>query len=124
VSGEGYCFLVAAQAALEDPTLTVCHGLVVGQAGGDATPGRYHWHAWVESETLHAFPSGTFPIANAIDRANGKDVTLPVALYYRLGQIEEEDVRRYTATEAARLMLRFRHYGPWDEDHPPHPEED
>jgi hypothetical protein len=52
-------------------------------------------------------------LEEVIDKANGNDMQLPKVLYYKVGGIEEDEVRRYTVEEAAALMLEHGHYGPW-----------
>jgi hypothetical protein len=105
---KGDCAEVAALLVIDYPTAQfpdylVCHGEPVGR--GEANGGAQYFHAWVES------PDGTV----VIDRSNGLDVTMPRAVYYAIGQIDETEVDRYTADEVRRLIVDTGHWGPWDE---------
>ena len=117
----GDCFMVAGRLQASDHDLVLVHGTVLAQVeGGTAKVGQRHWHAWVERTSTHShpdFPGMSFVIVDCIDKANGNDVTLPLAMYYKVGRVE--DVRKYTRDEAAVLMLQYRHWGPWDNEHPP-----
>ena len=116
---DGDCFEVAGRIAAnglrtdEHRTLTnftVCHALVMHPEG------FRHWHAWIEvTETVNFPQIGPVPMVIAIDKSNGNDTALPVALTYKIAQVEHDDVRRYTADEACALMLRTGHFGPWEE---------
>lgn len=113
LNGLGDCFEVAAHQVIEDKTLTLVHALVVGQEGGNATPGERHWHAWVEYAHELTFPDGRkVGLPTVVDKSNGNDVRMPQALYYKIGGIET--THRYTAAEAMSLMLEHEHYGPWE----------
>ena len=97
----GDCYAVAGRAAIEDPqVLYVVHATV------EAPGVPRHGHAWVE-------------LADALgtvcqDRSNGNDVTLPQAVYYYFGRVE--DARRYPREQALKLLVSTRHFGPWEED--------
>jgi hypothetical protein len=39
---------------------------------------------------------------------------MPKRAYYALGDIEEEDVRRYSIDEMSRFLEAYEHYGPWE----------
>lgn len=85
------------------------HGLPVyrGQA---PVEGRY-WHAWVETTT---FPQGLRQRNwYVVDRSNGRRLFLPRDFYYRVGQISEEFVFRYTRDEAMQQYEDHDHAGPW-----------
>lgn len=109
---KGDCFSVAANAVTRDRELVLCHGRPINAATGE----RY-WHAWVEQTQTVKHPD--WPIAidhvTCIDRSNGLDASLPQAWFYKLGQLESDDVRRYTAEQAITNLLDFGHYGPWPE---------
>lgn len=122
---KGDCFQVALHLVLEDPSLTLCHGLPVGQdgpPGSTATPGERYWHAWVErtDELLMMNHEEPITITTAIDRSNDKDITMPAVMYRKIGRMEEDDIFTYTGEEARVMMLEFKHYGPWvDPEFPP-----
>lgn len=122
----GDCFAVAANLVLLDPTLTLCHGQPIGS--GPDNGGKRYWHAWVEridqvtipANTARLMPHDAFDLSLSVvvDRSNGKNSTWPREVYYALGHIHPDRVRRYDRQETITMLDRFRHWGPWDEDHP------
>lgn len=113
MKGTGDCFPVAGRIVLDgDDGLRLVHGIATGQGPID---GVRHWHAWVERTDHLPLPDGrSTHIEMVIDRSNGKEIEMPVVLYYRFGQIT--DVRTYTREQAAVLMVRHKHWGPWHEE--------
>jgi len=110
--GTGDCFVVAAGLILEcgDKTsYTLVHGKPLGRGG--AARGLRYWHAWIEA------PDGT-----VLDMSNGLSVRMAQETYYMLGSITTLGCRRYSYPDAVDHMRRYRHYGPWDSEHPPAPE--
>ena len=85
----------------------IVHGVPVGQ--GPYNSGLRFFHAWVETHNDH--PLGGI----AVDRSNGLDVEMPKVLYYQIGRMDEEHVRRYTLEEAEKHMADTGHFGPWDD---------
>lgn len=78
------------------------HGEVRGQG---PLSGVNFGHAWVVDTTNDM----------VLDMSNGRDLKLPRFIYYAIGGIEEIDnYYEYTQQEAAKKMLEFGHYGPWD----------
>jgi len=115
---EGDCFVVAARLVLNDDEgeLRLCHGEVMAETvpeGHTATPGEYHWHAWVEKTTYIVYKGTKYALVTCIDKANGNDGELPQGFYYNAGHVI--NVKRYDRREAMRMMLTFEHYGPWHE---------
>ena len=108
----GDCFevayvLAASQNAIRgplDPTWYVCHGEPIGR--GRLNNGVRFAHAWVETTDVNGVPA-------VLDWSNGHQMTCSKDDYYRLGQIGEENVKRYSATEAVLLLALTGHYGPW-----------
>ena len=78
------------------------HGLVTGQG---KIKGTRYGHAWLEVGGMIVF-----------DISNGRDVVMSVQDYYELGKIKEEEIKRYSLTEAQKLITRTGHYGPWHHD--------
>lgn len=107
--GRGDCYQVAAEltATLARRGIDVrcCHGTPVLQSGEFA--GQRYGHAWVEA--LH---DGQWL---CIDRSNGNSARLPRREYYRLGQLQQHHVIRYTATEMLRHITSTEHWGPWND---------
>ena len=91
--------------ATPNPKLILVHGEVTGQGRLEGTK---YGHAWIEdSETV-------------IDQSNGRDLRLPKMIYYAIARIVPEfppfepNLHKYTAEEARRNLLKYKHYGPWD----------
>lgn len=104
----GDCYVVAGNLVTgfgEVPEGAVlCHGTAVGQ---EQIEGIEFGHAWVE----YLCPATGMPVV--IDKANGNDLTLPAVVYYKVGEIR--DVTRYKPQEARAMMLKHKHYGPWED---------
>ena len=78
--------------------MLVVHGVVTGQG---PIAGLRIAHAWNE-------------VGGAVvDASNGRMVVLPVELYYRLGEVQEGEVRRYDLEAARRALDATGHCGPW-----------
>lgn len=133
---DGDCFLVAAHLGVgfeplglevnDDDDVRVVHGLPVGR--GDLNGGRRFWHGWVEvtlrtplTEDMKAmgfgqhFPGNELVTELVIDRSQGQNHVLPRAMYYNMGQLDEDHVWRFTVEEAREQMIQREHYGPWVE---------
>jgi hypothetical protein len=86
-----------------NPDLILIHGEVTGQG---PIAGVKYGHAWVEDGDL------------VIDTSNGRNLRMPKVLYYALAQIDHrpahQNIHRYTAEEARKLLVKHGHYGPWD----------
>jgi hypothetical protein len=97
----GDCYSAAGKYILDHPhkpdLFFLVHGIVTGQG---PIAGIKYGHAWVEEGDL------------VIEVSNGRNLRLPKAVYYALGQIEK--TIRYSATEAVKKMLSSHHFGPWD----------
>ena len=48
------------------------------------------------------------------DFSNGREIIYPRVLYYAVGNINKEDARYYSPSEAAGMMATNEHYGPWE----------
>lgn len=111
---DGDCFRVAANLVVElGEGHTLCHGEPLGQG---KIAGVRHAHAWVErSDTVDSPGVGPYTVITCIDRSNGKDVSMPQVLYYKIGRLDERPIRRYSHREAVEKMVETGTYGPWDE---------
>jgi|TARA_Y100000034_G_C6904889_1_gene419567 hypothetical protein len=50
-----------------------------------------------------------------IDVSNGRNLSLPRAVYYAIGRIDYIDnIHEYTYEEMSKKTLEYRHWGPWD----------
>lgn len=50
------------------------------------------------------------------DVSDGKDIKISRDKYYRTGNIDPLNVRKYSAAKASRLIFEHGHYGPWETD--------
>lgn len=113
--GTGDCFVVAANLVLSlpgDPILV--HGRVLGSTGGPLAGVRY-WHAWIEIRYSVRHPEFNDVEVSSdvvVDRSNGNDLTVPQALYYKLGDVTE--TRHYSRAEALARCESTGNYGPWE----------
>lgn len=80
------------------------HGIV---RGSGPLEGIRFTHAWVEVPDS----SG---VVMVYDYANGQEAVIPAALYYLLGGIDPAETVRYSAGEARRRLIEYKHYGPWE----------
>lgn len=95
----GDCYETAARMVLlDDWRATIVHGTVTGQG---PVAGIRFGHAWLELGDL------------VFDFSNGKNVAMPRERYYEIGDIREEQVRRYEPEEARAEVDRTGHWGPW-----------
>ena len=105
VRSDGDCYQAALMVVTIDgamPNHLVCHGTVTGRG---PVAGQRFGHAWIEDR------DGRF----AFDFSNGLAVVADRDAYYRLGQIDPKEVRRYTDEEAGRLAYITGTYGPWED---------
>ena len=113
----GDCYRVAHELALSVATLTdevrylpstvrLCHGFPTGQG---PIKGIVHGHAWVE---IQDYFKGEWWV---IDRSNKKNILMPRETYYAIGKIEPATVDKYTKEDALRMLLAYRHCGPWED---------
>ena len=114
--------------------IRLVHGSPLG-TGGDARGQRFP-HSWVEvdnnptdaeKEAMLAKLSDEdksqlktmwerMPEMNVTvyDYSNGREIEVPAALYYGLGNIEKSENRYYDYQEALKVSNKFGHYGPWE----------
>lgn len=104
-SAKGDCYEAAGRYMMDaclagSEGLVLVHGEVAGQGPmGGVTFG----HAWVLDGDM------------VIDRSNGRDVRLPRAVYYALGQIDRlGNLHEYTWPEMRANILKYKTWGPWD----------
>ena len=103
----GDCFEAHAEAMVGNfygvvgENATLCHGLVHPTDG--PVKDILHGHAWLEvGDTV-------------FDLSNGRSMAVPKDVYYTIGRIEADKVIRYTREECIDNVLKYGHYGPWDE---------
>jgi hypothetical protein len=125
--GNGNCFEVAAKVQLAHETmmevgidddvakaisllylfkppienLILCHGIV------SRPTDRYrHCHAWCE------FDLGGMTMV--VDTSNGNQYIGPADAYFAIGEIDSEEVYRYTHVETRHCMIVHETWGPWE----------
>jgi hypothetical protein len=88
----------------------ICHGVPMGR--GPIEGIRFD-HAWVE---VVEQPDSDWddPVVTVYDFSNGSERVIPAFLYYKIGDINPKDVKRYTDKQAYEKMEEKRFYGPWD----------
>ena len=102
---KGNCYEAAGkffmdQSLFGEKGMTLVHGEVAGQG---PLEGINFGHAWVEHNGM------------VIDKSNGRDIKIPVQVYYALGQIDHIDnTHRYTWDQANKKIASTGHWGPWD----------
>lgn len=103
-------------------SLRLVHGLPMyqGVEEADGPDGRYY-HAWVEVEIPPAPGTEESITTYCISSVNGKAVAVPKDIYYTVGQLDESLVKRYTISKVNKMLAKYKHWGPWDADHPPAP---
>jgi len=111
--GLGDCYSVHGLKILEGGKYILCHGSVYRDVVG------WHGHCWLEYTYERKFNAPDFPgielsIEMVRDESNGESVDIAKSIYYMLGHIK--DVKRYTPTEAARMMDKTGNFGPWEEE--------
>jgi hypothetical protein len=75
------------------------HGMVSGQG---SLSGVRFGHCWVESKST------------VLDHSNGRKLEIPKQVYYMIGSIDPTECRYYTAEQAAKFMVKKKHWGPWE----------
>ncbi len=79
--------------------------LVHGRPTLQRPPYIKYGHAWIEVPKLRL----------ALNVATGREMICSIENYYQAGQINPEDeCYRYTPEEAAAMMAKFGHFGPWE----------
>jgi len=111
----GDCFDAAVKFVMDKPkeeqdSYQIVHGYPTGQ--GDIEGMRFI-HAWVET----AEEIDGFSIPVVIDPSNGREVTMPKVMYYKLGKIDPDEVVIYEPQEAFLNCVTYGHWGPWDLEH-------
>lgn len=112
---DGDCFEVAGDFMIHLPEdkqgrTKLCHAEIIGHG---PIEGVLHWHAWIEQYEELTHPElGTFRVTCAIDKSNGKNITLPAGMYRNLARAET--VYEYDFNQSCANMVREQHYGPWE----------
>lgn len=87
-------------ALFEDTDMVLVHGEVAGQG---KLEGTNFGHAWIEQHGM------------VLDKSNGRDIRLPIQVYYAIGRIDKiNNLHRYSREQAFRKITATGHWGPWD----------
>jgi len=109
---KGNCYEAAATLVMDgDDDLILVHGTPFSVALNHRID-----HAWVEKQEMHEFGDHTFPLGIVIDRTVAKSQGILLAIYYHIGRMGEEHVRRYSRIETLKMMVLHKNYGPWEEE--------
>lgn len=106
-AANGDCYESAARFMLGLPSAArdgfrLCHGVVTGN--GEPVIGVRFGHAWVEvGDTVFDF-------------SNGQETMTRRERYYDAASIDPSEVVRYEWLDAATMLVKARHYGPWHND--------
>jgi hypothetical protein len=122
----------------ERKRIKLVHGIPLGQ-GGDAKGLRYG-HAWVEvedeipdyDEVIDGLPEEQAEQmrqqaemmkrvmqdpdyrTRVMDHSNGREIELPRAAYYGIGNIDKKHTRYYSFEDMLKMIEETGHYGPWE----------
>jgi hypothetical protein len=116
---DGNCFKSAAEMVFNDPSLTLVHGYVTGQG---PIQGIRLSHAWAEknisipsnfnSEELSQLQN--MNLTMVYDNSNGNNIEIPVQIYYSIGNVNPNELKKYTSEEARKKLLEYKTWGPWE----------
>lgn len=97
----GNCFQVAANLVIDAPSgkLVLAHGICTGRG---SIAGEHIGHAWVEDGDT------------VLDYSNGNMFVGPRDFYYAMSTCRS--VHLYNQKQTEKLLLKYRHFGPWPED--------
>lgn len=101
IPGQCYANAIELVAMNKNHNLTIVHG-IVEQAN---TNGNRIVHAWVEDDVS----------CYDMEGEHLKTVSCPKKLYYKMGNINVSETRRYKMRDAFRMVLSAGHMGPWDD---------
>jgi hypothetical protein len=91
-----------------EPGWLLAHGYPrLARADGTHPAGSLYGHAWLELDA----DIGGYTLTVCRDILT--DMTIPAAIFYKVGQIDPATVRRYTPAQAGAELVKAMHYGPW-----------
>jgi hypothetical protein len=101
-TGNGDCYEAAGKYMMDhgigQKGLVLVHGEVTGQG---PIEGLKFGHSWLEKDGM------------VIDKANGRDLHLPMELYYHIGKIGD-NVHKYDYKQFIEKVMKAKTWGPWD----------
>ena len=95
---KGNCVEIACKNTIDNENWLFCYAKVMGQK---ELKGRRILHAWNEVGDV------------VFDLSNGKSIVIRKEKYYKIAKIKEKDIKRQTADEVRKLMLKTETYGGW-----------
>jgi hypothetical protein len=105
----GECYMCAGRHVWSNPeTHTLVHANVTGQG---RIEGARYGHAFTEFQQYSAESDSE----KTMVYDPSADVTLPADFYYALGQINPDEVRRYSLEEMNKKLAETKEWGPWDD---------
>jgi hypothetical protein len=118
---KGHCYIdslmVASKLLAHNINCSVVHGRPI-YCGAEKTSDGRHDHAWVEvrvgtgSGMLGAWFDCVIDTNQAANLGGFKG-TIPKMLYYGIGRIDGDEVRRYSISDAVRMCDAYGNCGPW-----------
>ena len=86
-----------------EPGWTLVQGVVTGSPDTEVDGIRFG-HSWMEKDNM------------VWDISNGRDIKLPKDLYYKLGNIKEQECYKYDEAQTRANILKYGHWGSWEFD--------
>lgn len=113
----GNCYEDCFNLLREDPQFAdavLCHGWpTCASAKSDMKIGTVYGHAWLEwTEDIGVLNGVPVRVVLAMDAMHTGN-PVPRDLFYMVGKIDPDLVRRYNTADAMHEALRAEHYGPW-----------
>lgn len=102
----GECYILSGRYVMSNPDSVLIHGSVNGNN-----------HAWVEmTKNIPDNTTGNeYSLATVFDPVLGEEY--PKEYYYK--QLNAQVIKQYSSGEVMKTMMRYNHWGPWDEENPP-----
>jgi len=98
---DGDCYPVSGRYMMDhrfsNPNLLLVHGIVTGQG---KISGIQYDHSWIEDGDM------------VIDKSCGRNLILPKAVYYALGNIK--NIKTYNPEQFSNMINKYQHWGPWE----------
>lgn len=95
----GDCYVLSGRYVLQNENAKLIHGIITNKTGDGKT-----WnHAWVEYDN------------KVLDLVIGEEFEKEVYYNFYIPQI----IERYSHEDVMKTMLRYNHWGPWNEQNPP-----
>lgn len=117
-SGKGNCFQNGYRHVQKGITeMWLVHGMVSGNAQGNAQIASIRYaHCWIEYYDPIIIDQTKHQLLMVLDPSQDPKtpVVMPLDLYYKLGKIKPNSVKRYNWKQALKLAIKHKHYGNWE----------